>query len=198
MKYSLVALFALLLISCTEKEVSLNDFTKYIRKEHNGLVKIIEQEDLQFTAYYLPATYWRQIQQKGGYSQLTSLSTETPQEWFLRLDITAPKDQSLGKIFSKKQTNKNWAAAKEDMLLRIASQFELVVEGTTIPCKLAQTNFLFGKKSSISLVFEKSTKQDLFSKDVLLKFSDKYFTQEQVQFVFAAVDLNNIPSLRSE
>jgi len=196
MKYQFVPVLLVLFFSCTQKEINLSDFANYIKNERNGLVKIIQQQDLRFTAYYLPPIYWQQIQEHKGKKQFTSLETDAPQEWFLRLDIAAQKGQTLEKVFSQLQANKNWAATKEEMLLRIAQQFKLVVEGTTIPCKLAQTNFLFGKRSTIALVFEKPKEQALFSKDVTLIFSDKYFTQEQVQFVFAAVDLNNIPSLK--
>ena len=195
-----LALAAMLVISCRENKMSRRYFARYVEDPENGLHKVTEANGWAYHIQYKPASYILANEANASGNTVeenTSLKNRLRGAVWFNVSIQRIKEQ-ISPLRYNATDESEYSARLDYFLNSAANDFYLIYRTDTLrPISyLFETTYNLAPKETMIVGFSLPGFQAEPSADMQLVYTDNIFKNGIIKAYFYQKDLHNIPEIK--
>lgn len=192
-------MIGLILVSCSNQELSLQEYISYIENSKKMLIQKKEFGDIIYELKFLPAEYRaiknlsinkEKIEINEYKKQLQNYSSNY---YFVLSFYSNSKDKSPLKTLAKNK--EDLSKINQYLMAKIQNDLYLEIDGKKIPCSLSHSEGDYGilDHHSLSVLFDKTNSK---SEDVTFVYTDNLFQNGVIKFNYSENVFNELPKVK--
>lgn len=188
----------IIFIGCVKQSMTIDEYKSYYKDNRVDLKRERKLEYLAFKAEYLPAEALTLYALKDtNYDDFESKRKDFDSSIYFKFQIEAiDENVSLRKLIQNKE---NLSRMNSYLASEILKDFQLVVEGESVPCSIVNVESDLAIQNNIVLLmsFERPKHKSKIKEDLILIYEDNIFQNGIIKFQFDSNTINRFPKIKT-